>query len=157
MDPLSLCASAITLIGLATKTVKVLNEYNMAVKGAPAEVEMLIEELKLLTRILGDIEKAYTSKATEGTGTHENNETLANTINACQKYLLETLRMLEESGMVPSAASDRATIPAKEPKNRFKYFKRMMYPLKREEIQRSLAAVRDYKASLTLALSAEDR
>ncbi|KAH7396320.1 hypothetical protein BKA66DRAFT_596980 [Pyrenochaeta sp. MPI-SDFR-AT-0127] len=125
----------------------------MAVKGAPAEVSTLIEELKLLNGILADIERAYTSKAADGNGADGNSETLVTTLAACQKHLLETLRMLEESGMIATADST-----TKETGNRYKsLFKRMKYPLKRQDVQRSLTVVRDYKANLSLALSVEDR
>lgn len=158
MDPLSVCASIIALMTVTAKTVKVLNEYSMSVKGAPAEVNTLIEELKLLNGILADIERTYTSKAADGAMPDGSSETLVTTVAACQKYLLETLRMLEESGMVASASPNTATAPSKELGNRYKsLFKRMQYPLKRQDVLRSVAVVRDYKANLALALSVEDR
>jgi hypothetical protein len=158
MDPLSVCASVLALITVTTKTVKLLNEYSMTAKGAPAEVHTLIEELKLLNGILSDIEKNYTSKAADGTGPEENSATLLSTIEACQKYLLETLKLLEDCGMGKPAEPGKDGEAAKKQGSTYKtLFKRMKYPLKREDIQKSLMVVRDYKASLSLALSVEDR
>lgn len=157
MDPLSVCASVLALITVTTKTVKLLNEYSMTVKGAPAEVLTLIEELKLLNGILADIEKNYTSKAADGGGKEENSETLLSTIEACEKYLLATMKLLEDCGMGKAVESEAAEGAKKQGATYKTLFRRMKYPFKREDIQKSLMVVRDYKASLSLALSVEDR
>ncbi|KXX76611.1 Regulatory protein AfsR, partial [Madurella mycetomatis] len=179
MDPLSVIASVAGLIALTIKTAAALESYKMHVKSAPAEIQTLVEELQNLTGILSNVEetfKANTNRdATKRDGDekddkHEgvtsiqglpsgNVQTIVNTINGCRAHLLKAMAALQEYGIV-SAAEESPEGASSGPTQRSKFkmlFKRMKYPFDRENIQTLLTVIRDYKATITLALSLEGK
>lgn len=163
MDPLSVIASVTGLIALTIKTAAAVESYKMLVKNAPAEIQALVEELELLTGILGDIETHFRENpdALNYGNTEEkpvaNLPTIVKTIAGCQTHLLKAIAALEEYGIIaPEDAGSSAS--ALGTKNKVKsIFKRMKYPFDREYIQSLLTVVRDYKATLSLALSLEGK
>lgn len=157
MDPLSVVASITGLIALTIKTVSAVDNYATTVKDAPAEIRSLKEELELLREILSDIEKTFFEKAKcsgkDGSDytPFADDETLVKTVAGCQVHLLRALAMLDEYGLAGGEATESA-------RNKYKaVFKRLKYAFDREYVQRLLTVVRDYKASLTLALSLEGK
>ncbi|KAK1834395.1 hypothetical protein QBC39DRAFT_26350 [Podospora conica] len=163
MDPLSVIASVTGLLALTIKTAAALESYKMLVKNAPAEIQALVEELGLLTGILSEVETHFRNHpdALNYGNTDEKNAanlpTIVKTIAGCQTHLLKAIAALEEYGIIaPEDAASSASAPGT--KNKVKsMFKRMKYPFDREYIQSLLTVVRDYKATLTLALSLEGK
>ncbi|KAF7557828.1 hypothetical protein G7Z17_g371 [Cylindrodendrum hubeiense] len=157
MDPLSVLASVTGLIALTIKTMAAIDNYATTTKDAPAEIQSLLEELGLLQGILKDIEKTFLKKATEprkegsDDDSTEHADTLVRTISGCQTHLLRAVDMLKDYG-IPDGTM------AKAKGNTYKtLFKRLRYPFDRSYIQRLLTVIRDYKASLTLAMSLEEK
>lgn len=157
MDPLSLVASVTGLIALTIKTMAAIDNYARSAKDAPAEIQSLMEELELLRGILADIEVTLAEKAKHSKAAgHDqipsgNVETLAKTVAGCQAHLIRALAVIEQYGVAGGNV-------VKSPGRRYKtLFRRLKYPFDREYIQRLLTVIRDYKASLTLALSLEGK
>ncbi|KAF8849434.1 hypothetical protein BDZ45DRAFT_752800 [Acephala macrosclerotiorum] len=151
MDPLSISASVAGLITITQAVAQGLTTYIIAVKGAPTEMQSLIEELKSLNAILNEIQRAFENKE-DGQSLAEAGA-LTKTLLACQQILSETLIKLEEFDMSRSGTSESSGISSKYKQ----LLKKMTHPFKRDEIQRLLVVVRDYKATLTLAMTLEEK
>ncbi|CZR55532.1 uncharacterized protein PAC_05420 [Phialocephala subalpina] len=151
MDPLSIVAIVAGLITITQAVAQGLTTYIMAVKGAPTEMQILVEELKSLNDILGEIQRAFENKE-DGQSLTEAGA-LTKTLLACQQILSETLIKLEEFEMSRSGSSESLGIGSKYKQ----LLKKMTHPFKRDEIQRPLVVVRDYKVTLTLAMTLEEK
>lgn len=151
MDALSVIASVAGLISLALQVSGALTQYSMAVKGAPTEMRDLIRELESLSTILGEIKAAFEKKDKEGEV--DESETLMKTLEACRKLLQETMAKLVELDINAATTEGQSGLGVKYKR----LFKRATFPFKRDEVQRLLVVIRDYKATLTLAMTLEQK
>jgi len=149
MDPLSLISGVAGIITLAQSVISGLTTYTMSVKGAPAEMRTLIDELGSLNNVLAEIKSSFEDKA-NGKLLDEG-AMLMKTLAACQQILTETLHKLEDFDI---KGTENEGTPSKGVKYK-QLLKRMSFPFKRDEVQRLLVVVRDYKATLTLAMTLE--
>lgn len=140
-DPLSIAASVAGLLSLAQAVIIGLNNYVMTAKEAPAEIRALVGELESLSTVLHEIETTLVSNPAG----QKDNQTLEKTVSVCQEWLKKTLVALQEADV-------------EDEKSKYKrLFKKMKYPFKRDDVQKMLVTVRDYKATLTLAMTLEEK
>lgn len=142
MDPLSITASIITVLEVASKVLFTCYEYRSAVKNASKELERVIEEIKSLRNVL---------------------EMLEQLAGKTESARLPALKLLSEPREGPLAKclvelgllNQKLTPPSLSGKSRPRnaLIQALCWPLKGKDIEKTLANIGRFKAKLTLALS----
>lgn len=139
MDPLSVSASIAGLVTLADLVFRATSRYAKQVKGAPKEVQDLINEVKDLSCLLHNLSLVAFGLETDPTPQNA---------NAPKPYHLhecrQLLRRLEEKLPVLETQSSRQKLQS-----------RLKWPFSSSETQEILASVSRHKQTINIALAAD--
>lgn len=144
MDPLSLSCNIIGVLTAAGQLISAGYSYGSSVKDFPQEIRDLVGELSTLSGILHAL-KALMDSSADGTTPDTNPSDIAKAIEVpikdCEKMLENMLGCLDNY---------------QKPDNKVKNFvKRLTWPLKEGETKSWIEKISRYKATFSLALSAD--
>jgi hypothetical protein len=153
MDPLSVTASIIAVLQATNAVVSVCYDYSSAVKGSSWELPRVIEEVKSLRGVLETLEP-LARKAESG----------ADPIN---KTRLPTLKLLcePEKGQLAECLKELKTLKEKlappswsgqEGSKRSALIQALRWPLKEGDTKKTLENIGRFKATLNLAIAADE-
>lgn len=150
MDPLSIAASVIAVIGLADKIISLCQGYVATVKDAPSDLRTIMVEAGSLKSVVTSLE-FFLSTCTWGTG---NMLPIVKSLEGPEGPLegsRNALMALEK--LFPSAADHNAT-GAERRATTISYAK-LAWPFKEEKARKILNDIARYKASISLALTTD--
>ncbi|KAL8935840.1 MAG: hypothetical protein Q9216_005232 [Gyalolechia sp. 2 TL-2023] len=147
MDPLSVTANIVTLIGATHDVVTICYNYKAAAKGAPWALSKIIDELNNLRRVLESIERLYRDDDDTDPSTLSR---LQHVKQLCAKdgSITKELEGLAKQLCPPKLASVDGS-------RRQALMKSLQWPLKEGEAKKILRNVERLKSTLELALTAD--
>lgn len=148
MEPLSITASVIAVIGLAEKIISLCQVYVATVKDAPSDLRTIMVEAGSLKSVLTNLELFL---STWGTG---NMLSIVKSLEGPEGPLEASRKALAAlRKLFPSAANHIAT-RAKLKATTISYAK-LAWPFKEEKARKILHDIARYKASISLALTTD--
>ena len=146
MDPLSVSASIIAVVGIAGKIISACKAYISTLRDAPDDLRTIFVNISSLKAILETIDFFVVHGANKALA--QNFQVLAgpdSPIEGCRQRLAD----LEE--LIPQTQTN----PRKRKKHRDNLLAQLAWPLKEAKARKLLADIEQYKSSLSLALSAD--
>lgn len=148
MDPVSITASAIAVIGLAGKIISLCQEYVATMKDAPSDLRTIMVEAGSLKSVVTSLEFFL---STWGTGNMlrivKSLEGPEGPLEASRKALVALEKLF------PSAPDHNAT-GTKRRATTISYAK-LAWPFKEEKARKILGDITRYKATISLALTTD--
>ncbi|KAL8834139.1 MAG: hypothetical protein Q9170_003886 [Blastenia crenularia] len=149
MDPLSISASIVALIGATHAVVALCYDYAATTKGASSAVSKVIDELNSLRQVLESIERL--SRGNDGTdpATTSRLENISQLCDPNDGPIAKELDSLLEKIRPPSWAD-------RDGSKRKAVFQALVWPLKEGETKKALQAIERLKSTLDLALATDN-
>jgi hypothetical protein len=140
MDPLSITASIIAMIQLSGVVINICYDYRSGVKNAPRDAATIRDEVASLRDVLEQLANAAEAEI------------------AADSSRLTALELLNKpDGLLVKCRTELAALEAKlKPTTGWKAARRsLIWPLKEVDVRKSLDNIRNLKAHLHLALTAD--
>ncbi|KAL9023502.1 MAG: hypothetical protein Q9196_007161, partial [Gyalolechia fulgens] len=148
MDPLSISASVITLIGATHEIVTICYNYAAAAKGAPWALSKMIDELNNLRRVLESTERLSRNEDDADPATIRRLEHIRQLCDTKDGSITKELESLKKKLRPPKWANTDGS-------RRQALMKSLIWPLKEREAEKTLQNIERMKSTLQLALTAD--
>lgn len=150
MDPLSITASAITVIQLTTELVKGTRNYYKDVKNAPKEVAEFVDELTALGIVFGRLKDICQKAEAASLSNIAGNDALQRKPKAFYLPTLES--MTKADGPLTICYKEMLAFQRKLTKDQSRLKKSLKWPFEKAEITDSIAHLRNLKSALDTAI-----
>jgi Cdc6-like AAA superfamily ATPase len=159
-DPLSIVSGIAGVVALAGSVVSKCYTYGVAVKGGPAEIQRLLDELISLTGILNAVKSLTEASEAQKQGAIWAHDDLASDLPPpySHKAPIDQLERLVSplNGAQALLEKIEASLRKAEIKSEHRVervFQRLLWPLKKQETQDLIAQLERFKTSFTLSLT----
>ena len=152
MDPLSIAASAVSIINVTTDLITACRSYYKSVKGSTKEVAGLIHELEsfdIVLKSLKDVSRETDEKAKqqiEQSGQHGESQQETSRLPTLQK-------MLEAGGPLSLCYNEMLLFKRKLTKDQSGLRRSLKWPFQKDEIKIVISRLRNLKSLLDTAIA----
>lgn len=150
MDPLSVTASAITVIQLTTDLIKGTRKYYNNAKNAPKEIAEFIDQLNILGGVLERL-KHTSLKADATLPSQVTNNGGVQSPQVVSRLPLLT-KMLEVDGPLAVCYEEMSTFKKKLGRNQSRMKRSLKWPFEKDEIGQAVIRLRNLKTILDTAI-----
>lgn len=154
MDPLSITASIIAVLQATNAVIAVCSDYSAVLKSAPWELSKVIDELKGLQAVLGNLVKLATSAVDADPTTARSRLPTLELLCDSTTSSGPLTRCLDEINQIKNKLSPPSW-SGKDGSKRQAIIQALGWPLRETDTRRSLENIGGFKSTLALALTTD--
>jgi len=150
MDPLSVTASAITIIQLTTELIKGTRNYYKNVKNAPKEIADFLDQLEMLGAVLERLKHTSEKADAKSSSKPRIHGGIQSPQNASPLPLLK--KMLQTDGPLAICYEEMSAFKRRLSKDQSRIKKALKWPFEKDEIRDAVTRLRNLKSVLDTAI-----